>query len=254
MTTERMRAVVASRPGGPEVLTIEMRPWPVPAAGRSSSRSRRRASTDPTCCSGWAFIRPRPAPAMCWASKSPEWSSRAGRAPRLSEGARVTALVPGGGYADYCVAHETNALPIPNGLTAVEAAAIPETFFTVWTNVFERGALKTARPCWCMAGPRASARRPSCSPRPSARASSRPRGRRRRPPAAGDRRRCRGRLPDRGFRRPDEGGNRRPRRERDPRHGRRRLCRAELWRRRWTGGSCRSRTCAARGRLSICNP
>ena len=57
-------------------------------------------------------------------------------------GERVTALVPGGGYADYCVAHETNALPIPDGLTAVEAAAIPETFFTVWTNVFSRGALK----------------------------------------------------------------------------------------------------------------
>jgi NADPH2:quinone reductase len=57
-------------------------------------------------------------------------------------GARVTALVPGGGYADYCVAHETNALPLPVGLTPVEAAAIPETYFTVWTNVFVRGALK----------------------------------------------------------------------------------------------------------------
>ena len=54
----------------------------------------------------------------------------------------VNALVPGGGYADYCVVHETNALPIPAGLTAIEAAAIPETYFTVWTNVFDRGALK----------------------------------------------------------------------------------------------------------------
>jgi len=50
--------------------------------------------------------------------------------------------VPGGGYADYCLAHETNALPIPAGLTPIEAAAIPETYFTVWTNVFDRGALK----------------------------------------------------------------------------------------------------------------
>jgi NADPH2:quinone reductase len=57
-------------------------------------------------------------------------------------GARVTALVPGGGYAEYCVAHETNALPIPGSLSPVEAAAIPETYFTVWTNVFVRGALK----------------------------------------------------------------------------------------------------------------
>jgi NADPH2:quinone reductase len=55
----------------------------------------------------------------------------------------VTALLPGGGYAEYCVAHESNALPLPAGLTPVEAAAIPETSFTVWTNVFDRGALKS---------------------------------------------------------------------------------------------------------------
>ncbi len=61
---------------------------------------------------------------------------------RFTEGARVVALVPGGGYAEYCVAHESNALPSPTGLTAVEAAAIPETYFTVWTNVFDRAALK----------------------------------------------------------------------------------------------------------------
>ena len=80
---------------------------------------------------------------MCSAWKSPAKSSRLDRTRRFTAlGARVTALVPGGGYADYCVAHETNALPIPAGLTAIEAAAIPETYFTVWTNVFARGALK----------------------------------------------------------------------------------------------------------------
>ncbi len=63
-------------------------------------------------------------------------------ATRHAEGARVTALVPGGGYAEYCVAHESNALPLPAGLSAIEAAAIPETYFTVWTNVFDRGGLK----------------------------------------------------------------------------------------------------------------
>ncbi len=51
-------------------------------------------------------------------------------------------MVSGGGYAEYCIAHETHALPIPSGLTATEAATIPETFFTVWHNVFERGGLK----------------------------------------------------------------------------------------------------------------
>jgi NADPH2:quinone reductase len=57
-------------------------------------------------------------------------------------GDKVTALVAGGGYAEYCAVPESNALPIPEPLTAVEAAAIPETFFTVWHNVFERGALE----------------------------------------------------------------------------------------------------------------
>jgi NADPH:quinone reductase len=52
------------------------------------------------------------------------------------------ALVVGGGYAEYCPAHESHALPVPEGLTLVAAAAIPETFFTVWHNVFERGRLK----------------------------------------------------------------------------------------------------------------
>jgi NADPH:quinone reductase len=57
-------------------------------------------------------------------------------------GDRVCALVPGGGYAQYAVVHEDNALPVPPGLSFTEAAAIPETFFTVWTNVFDRGGLK----------------------------------------------------------------------------------------------------------------
>lgn len=58
---------------------------------------------------------------------------------RFRESSRVCALVHGGGYAEYCIARETSALPIPEGLSAVEAACLPETFFTVWTNVFDRG-------------------------------------------------------------------------------------------------------------------
>src|SRR5205814_7710262 len=58
-------------------------------------------------------------------------------------GDAVTALVAGGGYAEYCAVHESNALPVPAGLSMVDAAAIPETFFTVWHNVFERGGLKS---------------------------------------------------------------------------------------------------------------
>jgi putative PIG3 family NAD(P)H quinone oxidoreductase len=61
---------------------------------------------------------------------------------RWSAGDRVCALVAGGGYAELCVVPEPQALPLPEGLSAVEAAALPETFFTVWTNVFERGRLQ----------------------------------------------------------------------------------------------------------------
>ena len=73
----------------------------------------------------------------------------AGEVAALGEGASlyqvgeaVTALLPGGGYAEYAVVHESNALPVPHSLSIVEAAAVPETFFTVWTNVFDRGGLK----------------------------------------------------------------------------------------------------------------
>ena len=57
-------------------------------------------------------------------------------------GDRVCALIAGGGYAEYCTVHESNALPVPAGLSLTEAAALPETFFTVWVNVFQRGHLK----------------------------------------------------------------------------------------------------------------
>src|SRR5262249_10357231 len=64
-------------------------------------------------------------------------------AARWKPGDRITALVGGGGYAQYCVAPEGHALPIPGSLSTVQAAAVPETFFTVWHNVFERGRLKS---------------------------------------------------------------------------------------------------------------
>jgi NADPH2:quinone reductase len=57
-------------------------------------------------------------------------------------GENVCALTPGGGYAEYCIAPASNCLPVPHGLSPIDAASLPETFFTVWTNVFDRGALK----------------------------------------------------------------------------------------------------------------
>lgn len=64
-------------------------------------------------------------------------------ATRFKLGEKVCALVAGGGYAEYCAVHENNALPIPSGLDMIEAAALPETFFTVWINLFQRGKLKS---------------------------------------------------------------------------------------------------------------
>src|SRR5215470_2456876 len=64
-------------------------------------------------------------------------------ATRLKLGDQVMALVVGGGYAEYCPAYESHCLPVPAGLPITEAAAVPETFFTVWYNTFERGGLKT---------------------------------------------------------------------------------------------------------------
>jgi NADPH2:quinone reductase len=61
---------------------------------------------------------------------------------RFQTGDKVCALVPGGGYAEYCLAAEDNALPVPDGMSLLEAAGLPETYFTVWTNVFQRGGLK----------------------------------------------------------------------------------------------------------------
>ena len=62
---------------------------------------------------------------------------------RWKRGDQVCALVAGGGYAEYCAAPEGQCLPVPDGLSMIEAACIPETFFTVWTNVFQRGRLKS---------------------------------------------------------------------------------------------------------------
>lgn len=141
---ETMRAVVAARPGGPEVLEIIMRPRPAPGEGEILLRVEAAGVNRPDVLQRMGNYPPPPGASDVLGLEAAGVVVARGRnAGRHAEGARVTALVPCGGYADYCVAHETNALPIPAGLTAVEAAAIPETYFTVWTNVFDRGALKS---------------------------------------------------------------------------------------------------------------
>jgi NADPH:quinone reductase len=142
--TDTMRAVVARRPGGPDVLEIEMRPRPVPGEREILIKIEAAGVNRPDVLQRMGHYPPPPgAGDVLGLEAAGIVAARGPGATRHAEGARVTALIPGGGYADYCVAHETNALPIPTGLTAVEAAAIPETYFTVWTNVFGRGGLKS---------------------------------------------------------------------------------------------------------------
>jgi len=139
-----MRAVVALRPGGPDVLAVESRPVPVPGPGEILIRVAAAGVNRPDVLQRMGQYAPPPgASDVLGLEVAGVVVAQGPGATRHAEGALVTALVPGGGYADYCVAPESNALPVPAGLTIVEAGAIPETYFTVWTNVFDRGALKT---------------------------------------------------------------------------------------------------------------
>ena len=141
--SEKMRVVVAPRPGGPEALQIQMRPRPVPVEGEILIRVEAAGVNRPDVLQRQGhYPVPSGVTDVLGLEIAGEVAALGPNARVHPLGARVTALVPGGGYAEYCVAHETNALPIPAGLTTVEAAAIPETYFTVWTNVFTRGALK----------------------------------------------------------------------------------------------------------------
>ena len=138
----KMRAVVAPNPGGPEALTLVERALPTPGAGEILIRVAAAGVNRPDMLQRQGQYAPPPgASDVLGLEVSGEVVARGAGANRYALGARVLALVPGGGYAEYCLAHETIALPIPAGLTDIEAAAIPETFFTVWTNVFDRGGL-----------------------------------------------------------------------------------------------------------------
>ena len=137
-----MNAVVAVRPGGPEVLRVEPRPRPAPAAGEILIEVAAAGVNRPDTLQRAGHYPPPPgAPDILGLEVAGRVVALGPGTSRFAPGDAVLALVPGGGYARYCVAHETNALPIPSGLSLVEASAIPEAFFTVWTNVFDRGRL-----------------------------------------------------------------------------------------------------------------
>jgi NADPH2:quinone reductase len=137
-----MTAIAIARPGGPEVLVPREIPVPRPGAGEVLIKVLGAGVNRPDVIQRLGLYPPPPgAPDTPGLEIAGEIVALGDGAERYSEGALVTALVAGGGYAEYCVAHERLALRVPEGLSAVEAAGLPETFFTVWTNVFDRGRL-----------------------------------------------------------------------------------------------------------------
>ena len=136
-----------SHPAGPEVLKPARTGLFRTAAGKIlvKAAGRRRQPPRHHATAG-GYPPPPGAPATPGLEIAGEVVLRRVRESSYRVGDKVCALVPGGGYAEYCVAAEDNSLPVPQGLSMVEAAAIPETFFTVWTNVFDRAGLKPGRP------------------------------------------------------------------------------------------------------------
>jgi NADPH:quinone reductase len=141
-----MQAIEISSFGGPEVLRLTDRPMPKAGVGEVCIRVAASGVNRPDVLQRLGHY-PAPAgasdlPGLELAGTIVQGDDNALREAGLALGDRVCALVSGGGYAEYCVAPVVQCLPVPRGLTDVEAASLPETFFTVWSNVFERGGLQ----------------------------------------------------------------------------------------------------------------
>ncbi len=140
---ETMTAIRITRPGGPEVLEPFTRPVPQPGEGEVLIRVHAAGVNYPDVLQREGRYPPPPgAPEEPGLEVAGEVVATGPGAMRWKVGDRVCALITGGGYAEYCVAPAANCLPVPKGLSMEEAAALPETFFTVWTNVFDRCRLK----------------------------------------------------------------------------------------------------------------
>ena len=141
--TETMRAIEISEPGGPEVLRLTDRPVPQPGHGQVVLKVAYAGVNRPDALQRAGAYNPPPG-----ASDLPGLEASgevAAVGPGVSEykvGDKVCGLLPGGGYAEYVATPAAHCLPVPAGMGMKEAACLPETFFTVWTNVFMRGGLK----------------------------------------------------------------------------------------------------------------
>ncbi len=137
-----MRAIEIAQPGAPDVLRATTRPVPDPAPGEVLIRVSAAGVNRPDVMQRLGMYPPPPgAPDIPGLEVAGTIVKLGSEASRWKLGERVCALVAGGGYAQYVAAPWQQCLPVPGDLSMVEAAALPETFFTVWANVFERGAL-----------------------------------------------------------------------------------------------------------------
>ncbi|SIT04789.1 NAD(P)H-quinone oxidoreductase [Paracoccus saliphilus] len=140
---ESMTALGISAPGGPEVLKPEQRPVPSPGDGEILIRVSAAGVNRPDVLQrSGAYPPPKGASDILGLEVAGRVAAVGAGVTRWKPGDAVCALTPGGGYAEYVLVDGTNTLPIPAGVSDVQAAAIPETFFTVWHNVFDRAGLQ----------------------------------------------------------------------------------------------------------------
>jgi NADPH2:quinone reductase len=138
-----MTAIAIREAGGPEMLEPQSRPLPALAEGQILVKVAAAGVNRPDVMQRLGGYPPPPgAPDIPGLEIAGTVVALGPGADRYAEGDAVTALVPGGGYGEYCAVHASNALPVPRGLSMVEASSLPETYFTVWHNVFERGRLQ----------------------------------------------------------------------------------------------------------------
>jgi putative PIG3 family NAD(P)H quinone oxidoreductase len=141
--TETMRAIEITEPGGPEVLKPTTRPMPQPAEGQVVLKVAYAGVNRPDALQRAGSYAPPPgASDLPGLEASGEVVALGAGVDSLSLGDKVCALLPGGGYAEYVATPAAHCLPVPQGMGMKEAACLPETFFTVWSNVFQRGGLQ----------------------------------------------------------------------------------------------------------------
>ena len=137
-----MKAVTFASPGGPENLTISEMELPIPGREQVLIEVHAAGVNRPDLAQRKGTYPPPPGASPILGLEVSGLIAQAPQNSKWKVGDMVCALVPGGGYADYCVAPETHVLQIPKGLSFEEAACIPENYFTVWYNVFMTGRLK----------------------------------------------------------------------------------------------------------------